>query len=215
MINRSGLLFSSSHTRAALWYCFKTVLLRSVRQQRSGYATGRPLWTWWSSTESGCCLLAEWGCAAEGGGVCLSVDRQCVESGGSLGADQSEHCMAYESHAPSAAVQFSQKELLRNVTAIRDGAAQTPAATASLRRPEPRNNLLLEYKQDFSFQFISTLSSSSPPPVETSCMRHLFTCHSSRGWLIKKAPYIHTCGSSCWLHTLVSFGMCFLIWLHT
>lgn len=83
--------------------------------------------------------------------MCLSVDRHCVESEGSLGADQSEHCMAYESHAPSAAVQFSQKELLRNVTAIRDGTAQTPAATASLRRPEPRNNLLLEYKQDFFF----------------------------------------------------------------
>lgn len=46
-----------------------------------------------------------------------------------------------ESHAPSTAVQWSQEELLRNVTAITDGTAQTPAAaTASLCRPEPRKH---------------------------------------------------------------------------
>lgn len=82
-----------------------------------------------------------------------------VESEGSLGADQSAHGMAYESHAPSTAVQCSQEELLRNVTAIRDGTAQAPAATAPLRRPEPRstgNDLLLDYKHAFYLNFIST-----------------------------------------------------------
>lgn len=43
------------------------------------------------------------------------------------------HGMVCESHAPSTAVQWSQEELLRNVTAIRDGTAQAPAATAPLR----------------------------------------------------------------------------------
>lgn len=63
-----------------------------------------------------------------------------------------------ESHAPSTAVQWSQEELLRNVTAIRDGTAQTPAATAPLRRPEPlnTNGLLLEYKEAFYLLFITT-----------------------------------------------------------
>lgn len=60
----------------------------------------------------------------------MCVDRKRVQSEGSLGADWSAHDMACESHAPSTAVQWSQEELLRNVTAIRDGTAPTPAATA-------------------------------------------------------------------------------------
>ena len=47
-----------------------------------------------------------------------------------MGADRSAHDMACESHAISTAVQWSQEELLRNVTAIRDFTASTPAATA-------------------------------------------------------------------------------------
>lgn len=73
-----------------------------------------------------------------------------VVSGGSLGADRSANSMAYESHTLSTAVQCSREELLRNVTAVRDGTAQTSAAAAAappLCRPAPRNDrLLLEYK---------------------------------------------------------------------
>lgn len=61
--------------------------------------------------------------------MCAALTAERVQSEGSLGADQSAHDMACESHAPSTAVQRSQEELLRNVTAITDGTAPTPVAT--------------------------------------------------------------------------------------
>lgn len=92
----------------------------------------------------------------EGGGavmyVCVCVERVRVHwvRTGAL-------TVWRESHAPSTAVQWSQEELLRNVTAIRDGTAKTPAATAPLCRPEPisTNDLLQGYEEAFYLNFIT------------------------------------------------------------
>lgn len=66
-----------------------------------------------------------------------------------------------ESHAPSTAVQWSQEELLRNVTAITDGTAQTPAAaTASLCRPEPRKHQTPDLLWNTSRLFLNFITAS-------------------------------------------------------
>lgn len=111
--------------------------------------------------------------------VCVSVDSERVQSEGSPGADWSAHDMACESHAPSAAVQWSQQELLRNVTAIKDGTAQTPAATAlQACRASQHNNLLLEYKQAFFL----------PPPLHLEI--HCISVTTMEDDSSEKAPYI-------------------------
>lgn len=113
------------------------------------------------------------GMGGEGSNACVCVDSKRVQSEGSLGADWSTDDMACESHAPSTAVQWSQEELLRNVTAIRGGTAPTPAATAlQACGASQHNNLLLEYKQAFFF------SLTPPLHLEIHYIRHLFTCHS-------------------------------------
>lgn len=104
----------------------------------------------------------------EGSNVCVSVDSERVQSEGSPGADWSAHDMACESHAPSAAAQRSQQELLRNVTAIRDGTAQTPAARALQACRASQQSAAGIYLLFFL-----------PPPLHLEI--HLFTCHNAGG----------------------------------
>lgn len=144
---------------------------------------------WWCR-KSGCARCLQYG-GRRGGIAC-----ECVESEGSLGADRSAHGKARESHAPSTAVQWSQEELLRNVTAIRDATAQAWAATASLRRARASGRLL-EYSRAFYLNF----STASGNTLRDICLPVTATEDDS-----SEKQHTSLCGCSCWLFSFASFG---------
>ncbi|KAG7244025.1 hypothetical protein INR49_006186 [Caranx melampygus] len=125
------------------------------------------------------CLLSEWQHQCGGvRSVCKRARVHWVRTGTLNG-------MACESHAPSTAVQWSQEELLRNVTAIRDGTAQTPAATAPLRRPEPRNTNDLLLTLQAAFFYFNFIAASGNPLYQA------FVYLSQRLWMTHQKSNIY------------------------